>query len=198
MAKKTQTPVVPVVPVVPVASEVMGMLAESRVMQDQALSLSESSKELAIKAVAMLRDAKVVIGSLKTCAFAQAFRDDMLARISPKTGKPYAEGSISNMLSAIRDAIKTGKAIDWNKSRTNAKAKPEVVKGTNTKSNVAPEDTKPSAVTTTEAEKTPAEKMLPMLQSVLALAQGDETAKYNQVDFQKHIKAALAMLQSVV
>lgn len=196
MAKKTQTQAPTLTPV---ASVVMGQLAESRAMLDQAISLQESSKELALKAIGELRAAKVIVGDLRKCAYAQAFRDAMLAKTAP-SGKPYAAGSISNMLSAIREAIKTGKAIDWNKSRTKAKAKPkaDTVKGTNTKGNVAPEDTKPSAVTTTEAEKTPAEKMLPMLQSVLALAQGDETAEYNQVDFQKHIKAALAMLQSVV
>lgn len=181
-----------------VTPSIMSDLASAKYMQDQAVSLQETSKEIAQSVIASLRDAKVSIGSLKTCAFAQAFRDAMCEKVSPKSGKAYSAGAISNMLSAIREAVKTGKAIDWNKSRTNAKTTPkaDAVQGTNTVGNVAPEDTKPSAVTTTTEDiKTNREKIAIMLASIESLITGDESEdEYDRVVLLRSIRTAMKIV----
>ena len=86
--------------------------------------LVKDATQLAVK-TAFTKFAKtgVTIGSLKTCAMAQFFRDTLCSMTNPITGKAYSEGTASNYLSAMRSAIKTGKPLDLNKSRSDAKAK---------------------------------------------------------------------------
>lgn len=72
--------------------------------------------------MARLVKTKVTIGDLRVCAIAQFFRDTLCSMINPGTKKPYTKEAASNYLSAIRSAIKTGKDLDLNVSRTKAKA----------------------------------------------------------------------------
>lgn len=72
--------------------------------------------------MARLVKTKVTIGDLRVCAIAQFFRDTLCSMINPGTKKPYTKEAASNYLSAIRSAIKTGKPLDLNSSRTKAKA----------------------------------------------------------------------------
>lgn len=72
--------------------------------------------------MARLVKTKVTIGDLRVCAIAQFFRDTLCSMINPGTKKPYTKEAASNYLSAIRTAIKTGKPLDLNSSRTKAKA----------------------------------------------------------------------------
>ena len=72
--------------------------------------------------MAKLVKTKVTIGDLRVCAIAQFFRDTLCSMVNPGTKKPYTAQAASNYLSAIRTAIKTGKDLDLNTSRTKAKA----------------------------------------------------------------------------
>ena len=71
------------------------------------------------------RKTKMAFGTIKqNCANALFFRDMMRTLTSPKTGQPYTDGVIANYMSAIRSALKSGKPLELNTSRADAKSKP--------------------------------------------------------------------------
>ena len=163
---------------------IMVDLAGCATAQEEALVSIETTKELANKIVKQLYGAKVVIGDLRNCAYAQAFRDAMTGKVSAKTGKAYTLASIKNMLSAIRQAVKTGKPVDWNASRTKAKTAPKTtgtVKGTSTtaKSSVSKADTKAGDVATTETLSTTEDKVLVQLRNALTICQSAKEARFD-------------------
>ena len=74
-------------------------------------------KEEANKAIAILFDAKAVVGDRRKCSIAQAFYDGLV------TGG-WAKGTSANYLSVFKDAVKTGKPVtEWNPNRKGAKPK---------------------------------------------------------------------------
>ena len=163
---------------------IMVELATCATAQEEALLSLETTKELANKIVKQLYGAKVVIGDLRTCAYAQAFKDAMTGKVSAKSGKAYTLASIKNMLSAIRQAVKTGKPVDWNASRTKAKTAPKTTgtaKGTSTvnKSSVSKADTKAGDVATTETLSTTEDKVLVQLRNALTICQSAKEARFD-------------------
>ena len=76
---------------------------------------SVAAKEAANKQIAILFDAKAVIGDRRKCSIAQSFYDGL---IEGGLGK----GTAANYLTTFRDAVKTGKPVgDWNTKRKGAK-----------------------------------------------------------------------------
>jgi len=68
-------------------------------------------KEEANKSIAILFDAKAVVGDRRKCAIAQAFYDALVAG-------GWAKGTSANYLSVFKDAVKSGKpVIEWNPNR---------------------------------------------------------------------------------
>ena len=78
---------------------------------------SIAAKEAANNQIAVLHDAKAVVGDRRKCAMAASFYD---ALVTGGLGK----GTAANYLTVFRDAVKTGKPVtDWNTKRKGAKAK---------------------------------------------------------------------------
>jgi hypothetical protein len=101
-----------------------------------------NQREIFNKAAKELREAKVVIGDLRTCPLAKAFIANRF------TGKTSAAVK-SNALSAFRKAVETGAEYSENASRDKKKA----AKKTGAKHN-APKDSKESADTDSADEET--------------------------------------------
>jgi hypothetical protein len=96
-----------------IASACAADLVEAKKHDDKASSCKESAN----KQIAILFEAKAVIGDKRVCSSAQAFYDGLV------TGG-WAKGTANNYLSVFRDAVKTGKPVkEWNPSRKSAKAK---------------------------------------------------------------------------
>ena len=76
---------------------------------------SIAAKESANKSIAVLHDAKAVVGDRRKCAMAASFYDGL---VSGGLGK----GTAANYLTTFRDAVKTGKPVgDWNTKRKGGK-----------------------------------------------------------------------------
>jgi hypothetical protein len=78
---------------------------------------SIAAKETANKQIAILFEAKAVVGDRRNSSIATSFYD---ALVTGGLGK----GTAANYLTVFRDAVKTGKPVtDWNTKRKGAKAK---------------------------------------------------------------------------
>jgi len=78
---------------------------------------SIAAKESANKQIAILFDAKAVVGDRRKCAMAASFYDALVAG-------GLGKGTAANYLTVFRDAVKTGKPVgDWNTKRKGAKGK---------------------------------------------------------------------------
>jgi len=96
-----------------VAAACAASLVEAKGHDDK----SASCKEAANKAIAVLHDAKAVVGDRRKCSIAASFYDALVFG-------GLAKGYSANCLSVFRDAVKTGKPVtEWNPSRKGAKAK---------------------------------------------------------------------------
>jgi hypothetical protein len=96
-----------------VAAACAASLVEAKSHEDKATAC----KEAANKQIAILFEAKAVIGDKRVCSSAQAFYDGLV------TGG-WSKKTAANYLSVFRDAVKTGKPVtEWNPSRKSAKAK---------------------------------------------------------------------------
>lgn len=96
-----------------VAAACASALVAAKSYDDQA----SACKEEANKAIAILFDAKAVVGDKRKCAMAASFYDGLVSG-------GWAKGTSANYLSVFRDAVKTGKPVtEWNPSRKSAKAK---------------------------------------------------------------------------
>ena len=96
-----------------VAAACASALVTAKSHEDKAAACKESAN----KQIAILFEAKTVIGDKRVCSSAQAFYDGLV------TGG-WAKKTAANYLSVFRDAVKTGKPVtEWNPSRKGAKAK---------------------------------------------------------------------------
>jgi hypothetical protein len=94
-----------------IAAAVASSLVNAKSYEDKAMVC----KEEANKQIAVLHDAKVVIGRKGKCSVATAFYDGLI------TGG-WAKGTAANYLTTFRDAVSTGKPVtDWNPNRKGAK-----------------------------------------------------------------------------
>jgi len=148
----------------------------------QGIAQSDSGIVQVRAAFVALRKTKVTIGNLKTCGIAQRFRDGLCALNNPITGKPYSEQTASNYLSAFRSAIKNGTDLQLNKSRSESKGK-------------ASGQSKTPAKKTKET-KTAKDKILIALETILLIAQGDESPSYDAVSLVQDVKEMIAQLDA--
>jgi len=94
-----------------VAAACAASLVEAKGHDDK----SASCKEAANKAIAVLHDAKAVVGDRRKCSIAASFYDALVFG-------GLAKGYSANCLSVFRDAVKSGKPVkDWNPNRKGAK-----------------------------------------------------------------------------
>jgi hypothetical protein len=94
-----------------VAAACAASLVEAKGHDDK----SASCKESANKQIAILFDAKAVVGDRRNSSIAASFYDGLV------TGG-WAKKTAANYLSVFRDAVKTGKPVkDWNPNRKGAK-----------------------------------------------------------------------------
>jgi len=94
-----------------VAAACAASLVTAKSHEDKA----NACKESANKQIAILFEAKAVVGDKRVCSIAQAFYDGLV------TGG-WAKKTAANYLSVFRDAVKTGKPVkDWNPNRKGAK-----------------------------------------------------------------------------
>jgi len=92
------------------AASAASSLVEAKNHDDKALALREGVN----KQIAVLHDAKVVVGRKGKCSVATAFYDGLI------TGG-WAKGTAANYLTTFRDAVKSGKPVkDWNPNRKGA------------------------------------------------------------------------------
>lgn len=153
------------------------------------IAMGETSAIMLNNAVNKLRSLGVVIGALGRkpgtgCPYAEFYRDTMTAKVSPKTGKPYTPETIRNLLTTLRDAIKTGaKVTDTNKSRAKAKS-----------TKASAKQSKPAKKT--EAPKTTCDKIREQLNNALMIVRADEKPEgFDPVAVTKAIGAVLALLK---
>jgi len=93
------------------AASAASSLVEAKNHDDKALALREGVN----KQIAVLHDAKVVVGRKGKCAIADAFFSALIEG-------GLANGTSANYLTTFRDAVKSGKAVtDWNPNRKGAK-----------------------------------------------------------------------------
>ena len=96
-----------------VAAACAASLVEAKGHDDK----SASCKEDANKAIAVLYDAKAVVGDRRKCAMGASFYDALVFG-------GLAKSTAANYLSVFRDAVKSGKPVkEWNPSRKGAKGK---------------------------------------------------------------------------
>lgn len=120
-----------------------------------------NNKEVFNKAAKELKDAKVVIGDLRTCPLAKAF---IASRFTGKTSAAVK----SNALSAFRKSVETGAEYTENASRDKKKA----AKKTGAKHN-APKDNKESA----DEEKESADEETKFTISIAKRGSAEKAAK---------------------
>jgi hypothetical protein len=96
-----------------VAAACASSLVEAKGYDDKATACKEESN----KAIAVLHDAKAVVGRNGKCSIASSFYDALVFG-------GWAKGTANNYLSVFRDAVKSGKPVtDWNPNRKGAKGK---------------------------------------------------------------------------
>lgn len=96
-----------------VAAACAASLVTAKSHEDKA----SACKEEANKSIAILFNAKAVIGDKRKCATGAAFYDGLVSG-------GWAKGTAANYLSVFREAVKTGKpVVEWNPNRKGAKAK---------------------------------------------------------------------------
>lgn len=164
-------------------------IAHSQYMKDSATEVLNSAKEAMQAQYTLLVKNGIVFGkSMKTCAMARAF-SDALTGITANGKQYYAKGTISNYVSAMRQALNSkAKVLDLNSSRTKAKTAPKdanVTDSTSTKNSVNPEETKAGKV---ESVKSTREKLLVQLENCVSILQGSEDADFDVVDITARIK----------
>jgi hypothetical protein len=164
-------------------------IAQSQYMKDSATEALNNAKELMQTQYQLLLANKVKFGkTIRTCAFAKAF-SDALSGITVNGKQYYAKGTVSNYISAMRQALESkAKTLDLNTSRTKAKDAPKdanITNSTSTKNSVNPDETKAGKVETVKSTR---EKLLVQLENCVSILQGSEDADFDVVDITARIK----------